>query len=201
MKKHSYIPHNYMAILTAPVQQPRVTKWHVFASKGTFNAGLALIGTTSTLAAVWLHDTLRRAPRWWPAIVGVLIVTFAWTNPMRPYTGTYTGEEPPVMLGIFSADHSTYLGCLNCSPRDTDSILNTVSPYTWPTRNTIFSETGRYGDRVSSTSACNPEATKPPVVLDGHGRYYGDVTINASDPRGILTPRDMRWLRRSVCGY
>ncbi len=80
--------------------------------------------------------------------------------------------------------HRTYLGCLNCSRFDTDSVFNKYgehgSRYSTPS---IFNKYGEFGSRYSDTSVCNPYATDPPVIVDHNGQFYGRLTVNRYHPQ------------------
>lgn len=78
-----------------------------------------------------------------------------------------SGEKIMVFGG---ENHDTYLGCLNCSELSSTSINN---------------EMGEFGSPYSNTSAYNPYATDPPVVVDESGDYYGELTTNPYNPDAI----------------
>ena len=59
--------------------------------------------------------------------------------------------------------HNIYLGCLNCSKHDSNSIWNKY---------------GSYGDKYSDGSPWNNYANNPPVVVDKSGNFYGYLTVN-----------------------
>ena len=59
--------------------------------------------------------------------------------------------------------HNIYLGCLNCSKHDSNSIWNKY---------------GSYRDKYSDGSPWNSYAENPPVVVDKSGNFYGYLTIN-----------------------
>lgn len=60
-------------------------------------------------------------------------------------------------------DHDVYLGKLNASEYDSESIWN---------------EYGTYGSEYSSCSPFNAYATYPPVLVDSKGNFYGYFTVN-----------------------
>ena len=62
------------------------------------------------------------------------------------------------------ADHDVYLGKLNASNFDSESIWNSY---------------GTYGSEYSSYSPFNEYASNLPVLVDGNGNFYGYFTINA----------------------
>ena len=61
------------------------------------------------------------------------------------------------------ADHDVYLGKLNASNFDSESIWNSY---------------GTYGSEYSSYSPFNEYASNPPVLVDDDGNFYGYFTIN-----------------------
>ena len=62
-----------------------------------------------------------------------------------------------------------YLGCLNCSEYDPDSVQN---PY------------GKYGSPYSPKSPTNPYTSTPPKAFQ-NGQYKGDVTVNPMNPNRL----------------
>ena len=101
-----------------------------------------------------------------------------------PYTVTST------KLMLFGGpDHRTYLGCLTCNEYATDSVLNTYGAHGSPYQaNSIFNTYGQFGSSYSAYSACNPVASDPPVIVDGAGRFYGRLTVNAYHRQRTANP-------------
>ena len=76
-------------------------------------------------------------------------------------------------------DHKVYLGCLSCSPHAEDSVLNSYGDHgSRYSETSIFNPYGNYGGRYSDNSPCNSYASRPPVIVDENGDYYGELTIN-----------------------
>jgi len=76
-------------------------------------------------------------------------------------------------------DHDVYLGCLNCSEYDSDSIWNEYGKYgSEYNSNSIWNEYGTFGSEYNSYSPWNPYSSDPPVVVDKDGGFYGYFTIN-----------------------
>lgn len=200
--KKSFIPLNYMAMLTAPMQPAPDTPLHQLSSRGPWHTAIAWLITFATLIGVGFVRIIKLLPEWWPAILLVGVLGVAFQVVPRPYTATYTGEEPVTELGIFGGtDGRTYLGCLNCSARDVDSILNPDSPYANPSRpDSMFNHKGRFGASVSATSPCDAMAYDPPYVVDSKGNVYGTLTVNPNDPDGFLSAKDRGWFKKAVCG-
>ena len=76
-------------------------------------------------------------------------------------------------------NHNIFLGCLNCSDVESNSIWNDVGEYGSNVSSTsIWNDVGEYGSDVSSYSPWNDVASYPPVVVDKDGGFYGYLTIN-----------------------
>lgn len=79
-------------------------------------------------------------------------------------------------------DHRTYLGCLNCSEFNQDSVVNEFGPYGSSFSPTsIRNQFSPYGSSFSQYSACNPFALDPPVIVDGQGNYYGRLKLDCPE--------------------
>jgi hypothetical protein len=92
-------------------------------------------------------------------------------------TASSLASEKIMLFG--GEGHRTYLGCLNCSTFDNDSVQNQFGDFGSKYSSTsIFNRFGDFGSRYSNFSACNPYASDPPVIVDGAGRYYGRLTLN-----------------------
>ena len=76
-------------------------------------------------------------------------------------------------------DHKQYLGCLNCSKFDSNSIWNAYGTYgSKYNSNSIWDSYGTYGGAYSAYSPFNANATYPPVIVDEDGNFYGYLTVN-----------------------
>lgn len=76
-------------------------------------------------------------------------------------------------------DHDIYLGCLNCSRYDTNSIWNPYGNYgNSYSDNSIWNQYGKYGNGYNATCPWNQYALKPPVVVDKDGGFYGYLAVN-----------------------
>jgi hypothetical protein len=93
-------------------------------------------------------------------------------------------KSQPKLMIFGDKDHKTYLGCLNCARSAADSIFNKGGPYghcpgsfsdnlfcRGPFRD--FGSSGPFQD----LSACGTNASNPPVIVDGDGKYYGRFSI------------------------
>ena len=83
-------------------------------------------------------------------------------------------------LMIFGGDdHDVYLGKLNASEYDSESIWNEYGSYGNSYSSTsIWNEYSSYGSDYSSYSPFNEYATYPPVIVDAQGNFYGYFTVN-----------------------
>lgn len=81
-------------------------------------------------------------------------------------------------------DHDVYLGKLNASEYDSESIWNEYGSYgSKYNSNSIWNEYGRYGSSYSSYSPFNEYATYPPIIVDSQGNFYGYFTLNKYKPQ------------------
>ncbi len=83
-------------------------------------------------------------------------------------------------LYIFGGDdYDVFLGCINCSRYDSNSIWNSYGNYGSKYSSTsIWNKYSNYGGRYSNYSPFNRYASKPPVIVDANGNFYGYLTIN-----------------------
>ena len=80
------------------------------------------------------------------------------------------------------------LRTLNGNQFDPDSVSNPYgagSPYKPDGVNNQF---GPNGSPYSNTSATNPYATKPPILVDSNGKYLGELTTNQFSPDSVSNP-------------
>lgn len=93
-----------------------------------------------------------------------------------------------------------FLGCLNCSDLEFDSVNNDTSRYASDLyEESIFNKYGRYGSDSSRYSPCNEYATKPPLVKDETGKKIGVLTINEAKTDAIIENGTINWLKNVVC--
>jgi hypothetical protein len=97
--------------------------------------------------------------------------------------------------------HKIYLGCLSCSAYNSESVFNSYGSYgSAYSATSIANAYSVYGSQFSAYSACNPYASDPPVIVDGAGRYYGRLTVNAVRSDGPPTQQLRGWIA-SVCQH
>jgi len=76
-------------------------------------------------------------------------------------------------------NHDVYLGCLNCSDIDGNSIWNEIGTYgSNISSKSIWNDIGTYGSDISSCSPFNSLASYPPTIVDKDGNFYGYLTAN-----------------------
>ncbi|WP_193367350.1 hypothetical protein [Pelagibius marinus] len=89
--------------------------------------------------------------------------------------------EPEYLL-YGGANHSVFLGCLNCSRFDSRSVWNKLSPYgSEYDGDTIWNKISAYGSPYKPLSPWHPQSFDGPVVKDSEGRSYGTFTRNVHD--------------------
>jgi hypothetical protein len=83
-------------------------------------------------------------------------------------------------LQVFGGEkHDVYLGCLNCSNLETESIWNIQGNYgNNQYSKSIWNDIGIYGNSTSTYSPWNINASYPPVLKDNNGEFYGYLSIN-----------------------
>lgn len=76
-------------------------------------------------------------------------------------------------------DQDVYLGKLNGSKYDSESIWNEYGKYGNKYNSySIWNEYGKYGGEYSRYSPFNQYASDPPVLRDSNGKFYGYFTAN-----------------------
>ena len=79
------------------------------------------------------------------------------------------------------SNHDVYLGCLNCSKTDSNSIWNDLGKYGSANSSmSIWNDFGTYGNPMNSLSPWNDFASKPPIVVDASGKFCGYFTVDKS---------------------
>jgi hypothetical protein len=106
-----------------------------------------------------------------------------------------------VKMMIFGGpEHRTYLGCLNCSQYEADSVFNQYGEHGSRYSNaSIWNHYGDFGSAYSTNSACSPYATDPPVIIDPNGNAYGRVTVNQYATGIGAGAKLYDWLVSTVC--
>lgn len=88
--------------------------------------------------------------------------------------------KPPTILYIYGgAKYDVYLGKLNSSKFDTESIWNAYGAYGSKYRtNSIWNAYGTYGSEYNSNCPFNKYGSNPPALYDSSGKFYGYFTAN-----------------------
>ena len=104
-------------------------------------------------------------------------------------------------LLVFGGEtHEVFLGCLSSEQRP-DSVFNLAGEHGSELSPTsIRNKFAPYGSNYDNTSACNPKAKRPPVVVSSGGKSLGLLTMNAWLDRRITVSSVSDWLAR-MCGY
>ena len=104
--------------------------------------------------------------------------------------GTAVPSTLSTALLLFGGkDHRDFLGCVNCSEYDSNSIRNKNGTYGSEYSDlSIWDHYGSYGSRYSDDSPWNPYASNPPVVVDEAGNFYGYFTVNTFNPKRTTIP-------------
>lgn len=110
-------------------------------------------------------------------------------------------DAPPdyELMILGGPKHEVFLGCM-CDEKRPDSVFNMLGEHgSHSSLTSIRNKFAPYGSNHDDTSACNPAATHPPVVMSSDGKSLGLLTSNASLKRRISAPSVTDWLAR-MCG-
>ena len=84
-----------------------------------------------------------------------------------------------ILLIYGGQDHKDYLGKINASKYDSESIWNEYGKYgSRYNSKSIWNEYGTYGSKYNSYSPFNDYASNPPILVDNNGKFYGYFTSN-----------------------
>ncbi|MDE6872248.1 MAG: hypothetical protein K2J62_09065 [Bacteroidales bacterium] len=76
-------------------------------------------------------------------------------------------------------DNDEYLGKLNASKYDSESIWNQYGKYgSRYNSKSIWNQYGTYGSKYNTCSPFNDYASYPPILVDKNGKFYGYFTSN-----------------------
>ncbi len=76
-------------------------------------------------------------------------------------------------------EHDEYLGKLNASKYDSESIWNQYGKYgSRYNSKSIWNQYGTYGSKYNNNSPFNDYASYPPILVDKNGKFYGYFTSN-----------------------
>lgn len=111
---------------------------------------------------------------------------------------TYAEETKILIYGGDKQD--IYLGCLNCSPYEQDSIHYSYGRYgSKHSGISIFNRRGLYGATISNYSPCNPNAIFPPILKNKKGETFGRLVLNAEHYQANDNKEIQKWLSEYVC--
>ncbi len=83
-------------------------------------------------------------------------------------------------ISIYDPVTGKYLGCINCSKFDPNSIYNTFGRYgSEYSSDSIWNKFGLYGSPYSLNSPWNPFTTTPPIIKDSSKTNIGFLTTNS----------------------
>lgn len=93
-------------------------------------------------------------------------------------------------LGVYGGkNHDVFLGCINCSDQESESVWNIYSDYgSTHSAKSIWNEIGIYGSKKSKYSPFNINAKYPPLIIDKKGKSYGYLTVDKKNPNRTLEP-------------
>jgi hypothetical protein len=121
-----------------------------------------------------------------PTFMQALAIGLAATAAANQSAGVSPlGVAPLLVFG--GEGHKTFLGCLNCSKFDANSVMNEFGQYgSAYSTVSILNQFSEFGSPYSTHSACGPYASDPPVIVDRAGNYYGRLTVNRfADPTHV----------------
>ena len=100
----------------------------------------------------------------------VILILATWAKPAN--------SEALLLFG--GSDHKAFLGCLNCSSFDSNSICNGYGKGSRYDTDGIFNAYGSFGSKYSDASPWNKysNSNDVPALVDAQGNFYGYFTIN-----------------------
>ena len=132
----------------------------------------------------------------WLAPLGVTLLLSSCSPAFWQAMGAAGSAE---LLLFGGQGHKTFLGCLNCSQYDANSLKYQYGQYgSRYSATSIFNPYGEFGSKYSATSACNPYASDPPVIVDRNGGFHGRLTMNRYRADVVKDKNLIAWLT-AVC--
>ncbi len=96
-------------------------------------------------------------------------------------------------ISIYDPVTGKYLGCINCSKFDPNSIYNTFGRYgSEYSADSIWNKFGLYGSPYSLNSPWNPFTTTPPIIKDSSKTNIGFLTTNSFLFLPTLNPKRLK---------
>ena len=109
-----------------------------------------------------------------------------------------TPDSLPLLL-VGDDYRATFLGCLSCDPYEPTSIFNSSGDHgSHQSAVSIRNRSSRFGSSFSNLSACNPRASRPPLIVDAEGKVHGRFTVNATAPEATVDGVTLR-LAHMLC--
>jgi hypothetical protein len=92
-------------------------------------------------------------------------------------------------------NHNMFYGCLTCPMSDPTSINNSYSTYgNKLSASSVLNKFNPIRNPYDTNSMCNALAINPPIVVDGNGKFYGELTLNTARPSRTRAPYLQGWL-------
>ena len=113
------------------------------------------------------------------ARISVYIRYIGFHTKRSPRNAKFPLRPAPELLFLGDQGHTTFLGCLNCSRFDDNSVCNRYGD--WGSRyadRIIGNRFGDYGSRYSDSSPWNRYASKPPIIVDKDGNSGATSTTS-----------------------
>ena len=114
-----------------------------------------------------------------PLFMAVLVSATSCSKALKNFDNKLvmqpTGYETLYIYG--GKNHTVFLGLLNGSKYDSDSIWDKYGEYgSKYNSNSIWNKYGEYGGKYGSYSPFNDFASYPPILLDDQNNFYGYFT-------------------------
>lgn len=119
---------------------------------------------------------------WWFALcLFSLVGCEELTNVAKAQRTLFTssfGDNKTLIYGGYK--HDVYLGTIDPPKTASDSVWNPSGKYgSNSSEFSIRNKSGKYGSALSPLSACNANATNPPILKDkNYNNYMGQLTLN-----------------------
>lgn len=113
------------------------------------------------------------------------------------------GMKAPETYGVHflvfgGENYKTFYGCLTCPATDASSINNPYSEYgNKLSVSSVLNKFNPIRNPYDAYSMCNKMAINPPIVVDGNGKFYGELTLNTARPGRTRAPYLQGWLAAS----
>jgi hypothetical protein len=109
--------------------------------------------------------------KWW--IASAILAVFACCG-----SSARAQQSSKALLLFGGEDHKVFLGCLNCSATDHDSVCNEFDAGSKFRADSIWNKFGTFGSKFSSDSPWNKFSNSAPIIVDHDGGSYGYFSAN-----------------------